>query len=103
MDPMILITPQQLQLIVEKAVRAVLDERKQAEQASVAGPISIEQAGAYLNLSVSTLYRYTSQRLIPHHKPGKNLYFYKEELDGWLLENKKLTRTEIESNGLPRY
>jgi excisionase family DNA binding protein len=94
MDPMILLTPDQLQTIVETAVRKVLDE-KQRLTASPSGPLTIKEASAYLHLSLPTLYRYTSRRLIPHQKTGKLLCFNKEELDQWLGEHKKLTKKEI--------
>lgn len=51
----------------------------------------------YLDLSESHLYKLTSQRLIPHFCPqGKKLYFNRHELDGWLQQNRKVTRDEIE-------
>jgi excisionase family DNA binding protein len=98
MDPLILTTPQQLQLLVEKAMRNVLEEKQFiAATKSREGPITIKEASAYLNLTVSTLYRYTSQRLITFHKPGKNIVFYKEDLDRWLVSHKKYTKAEIEA------
>lgn len=96
MDQFILLSKQQLQEVVESALRKVLDEKKQ-DVPNGEGPLTISQAADYLNLSITTLYRYTSQRRIPHHKPGKNLYFYKAEMDQWLIEHKKLTRKEIEN------
>jgi excisionase family DNA binding protein len=98
MDPLILTTPQQLLLLVEKAMRNVQEEKQFIPTAqSREGPITIKEASAYLNLAVATLYRYTSQRLIPFHKPGKNLVFYKVVLDRWLVSHKKYTKAEIEA------
>ena len=97
MSPIILINPEELKSLITAAVKAALSERSLPEgKASTEGPLSIEQAAAYLNISLSTLYRYTSQRLIPHHKPGKVIYFYREELDAWLQGSRKLTRKQIE-------
>lgn len=41
-----------------------------------------------MGVSESLLYKLTSSREVPHYKPrGKMLYFNKEELDQWLLQN----------------
>lgn len=65
--------------------------------------LTVSEAAEFMNLATQTLYGYTSKRLIPFVKRGKKLYFQKEELEKWLLEGKKLTKAEIESNvGLNR-
>lgn len=47
------------------------------------------EACQYLGVSESLLYKLTSTKEIPHYKPrGKMLYFSKEELDNWLLQNR---------------
>ena len=49
------------------------------------------QTAQYLSISHSHLYKLTSQRKIPFHKPsGKYLYFFKDELDLWITNNSKL-------------
>lgn len=58
-----------------------------------------EEACAYLGISESLLYKMTSNREIPHYKPrGKNIFFAKEELDAWLLQNYEPTVAEVLSN-----
>ena len=53
--------------------------------------LNLNQAAQYLSISNSQLYKYTSQRKIPFHKPaGKYLYFFKGELDLWIINNSKL-------------
>ena len=50
--------------------------------------LNLNQAAQYLSISHSQLYKYTSQRKIPFHKPaGKYLYFFKHELDLWIINN----------------
>ena len=93
MDEMILINSAKLQNLLEEAIRKVLKETEPAYNDYP--PMTIREASQYLNLSVSTLYRYTSQRLIPHHKPGKQLYFLRDELDQWLSDHRKSTAKEI--------
>lgn len=51
-------------------------------------PFNFVQVAQYLSISHSQLYKYTSQRKIPFHKPaGKYLYFSKDELDEWICRN----------------
>ncbi len=53
--------------------------------------LNLNQTAQYLSISHSQLYKYTSQRKIPFHKPaGKYLYFFKQELDEWIVNNSKL-------------
>lgn len=53
-------------------------------------PLNFVEAAQYLSLSHSTLYKLTYQRKIPCHKPtGKVLYFFKCELDEWIVKNVK--------------
>ena len=55
--------------------------------------LSIDEASAYTRLTVSYLYKLTSTQEIPHYKPrGKMLYFNRDELDQWLLQNRVKTR-----------
>ncbi|HEX7414178.1 MAG TPA: helix-turn-helix domain-containing protein [Bacteroidia bacterium] len=42
--------------------------------------LTIKEAGAFLHLSVPTLYGYVSRAAIPVSKQGKRLYFSKQEL-----------------------
>jgi excisionase family DNA binding protein len=59
--------------------------------------LSFDEASVYTGLSKSHLYKLTSTGGIPCYKPtGKKLYFDKDELDEWLLRNKKLSQDEID-------
>jgi excisionase family DNA binding protein len=58
--------------------------------------LNFNEACAYLDVSLSHLYKLTSSRQIPHFCPqGKKLYFKREELDQWLLRNRQTTNQEI--------
>lgn len=57
--------------------------------------MTVKTVAAYLDLSVSGIYKLTSSRDIPHSKRGKRLYFDKIEIDKWILENKCLTNKDI--------
>ena len=59
--------------------------------------LNFDEAAVYTGLSKSHLYKLTSTGGIPCYKPtGKKLYFNKEELDEWMLRNKKLSQDEID-------
>lgn len=59
--------------------------------------LNMVEAGRYLELSLSHLYKLTSTGMIPHYKPnGKKLYFKRSELDAWLLRNRATTKDEID-------
>jgi excisionase family DNA binding protein len=60
--------------------------------------LNFEQTVTYTGLKASYLYKLTSTGEIPYYKPnGKLIYFSREELDQWLMQNRKATREEIES------
>ena len=65
-----------------------LEEIKNLLRRKDTAPLNFVQAAQYLSISHSQLYKYTSQRKIPFHKPsGKYLYFFKHELDAWIHQN----------------
>lgn len=53
----------------------------------------------YLGVSESYLYKLTSANKIPFYRPtGKLIFFKKEELDAWLLQNRQATTGEIQQS-----
>jgi excisionase family DNA binding protein len=59
---------------------------------------NVLEAAKYLSLSPAYLYRLTCRRLIAHYKPGKKIYFKKDDLDAWMLRNKKESIEVIAKN-----
>lgn len=60
--------------------------------------LNFGEVAAYTGLSKSYLYKLTSAGGIPCYKPqGKHIYFDKQEIDQWLLQNRKATNQELES------
>ena len=56
---------------------------------------TFQEACMYIGISESMLYKLTSGKEIPHYKPrGKMIYFAKEDLDEWLLQNYEPTVDE---------
>ena len=59
--------------------------------------LNFSEVKLYTNLSESYLYELTSSGGIPCYKPnGKQLYFKKQEIEEWLLSNKKVTNIELD-------
>lgn len=57
-------------------------------------PLNTVETSRYLSISLSHLYKLTSQRKIPFHKPnGKHLYFFVDELDEWITSTPLSGRT----------
>jgi excisionase family DNA binding protein len=60
--------------------------------------LNFDEVATYTGLSKSYLYKLTSTGGIPCYKPqGKYIYFNKPEIDKWLLQNRKATTNELES------
>jgi excisionase family DNA binding protein len=59
--------------------------------------LTFEEAAQYTGISKSTLYKMTSQKIVPHYKPtGKLIFFEKDELDQFLLSVRIKPQAEIE-------
>lgn len=60
--------------------------------------LTFDEACVFSGLSKSYLYKLTSAQKIPHYKPsGKLIYFNREELEAWLLQNRVSTSDELEN------
>jgi excisionase family DNA binding protein len=60
--------------------------------------LNFDEVATYTGLSKSYLYKLTSSGGIPCFKPqGKHIYFNKQEVDSWLMQNRKATTRELDS------
>ena len=60
--------------------------------------LNFDEVTAYTGLSKSYLYKLTCSGGIPCYKPqGKRIYFNKQEIDQWLLQNRKATSKELDN------
>ena len=51
--------------------------------------LTIAEASEFLELSASRLYKMTSNKEIPHYKPGgKKIYLNRNEIEGWILNSR---------------
>ncbi|AKD04359.1 helix-turn-helix domain-containing protein [Pontibacter korlensis] len=72
----------------------LLQERQNPQH--VEEMFTVEQAAAFLNLTITTLHRKVSSRQIPSNKSGNRLYFYKSELEAWIKGGRKKTLAELQ-------
>ncbi|WP_025146868.1 helix-turn-helix domain-containing protein [Pedobacter jeongneungensis] len=56
---------------------------------------NIQQAADYLKVSVQSIYAKVSRLEIPVRKPGKRLYFSKQELRSWVDNSRRKTAAEL--------
>ena len=65
--------------------------------------LTLEEACDYTGISRSYLYKLTSTGMIPHSKPsGKLIYFEREELEHWLMQNKKFSDSDLSKSDNPK-
>lgn len=57
--------------------------------------LNVRQASEFLGLAVPTIYSLTSNRILPHSKRGKKLYFNKSELLAWVQSGKRKTTSDL--------
>lgn len=77
----------------KEEIKKQLEEIKTLLRKQDDKPLNFNQAAEYLGFSHSYLYKLTSRKIIPTHRPtGKMLFFSKAELDDWIFSSKKSTR-----------
>lgn len=102
---LIITTPADLEQLIKTVVERVVSDHfqvKNKDDPDLTYPaiMGTEQAASFLGISESTLYRYTSKRLIPYHKRYQKLYFKKADLQQWVEESKKNT---VNNNNYIKY
>ena len=59
--------------------------------------MSVTEVADYVGVTRAQIYKFTSEKAIPHFKPrGKLLYFDRAEIDDWLKQNRVKTIAEVE-------
>lgn len=76
-----------------------LDERLSRIERLLIGTkkiLTFDELVEYTGLSKSYLYKLTASAIIPHSKPnGKVLFFDKDKIDKWLLDNEIKSKDEL--------
>ena len=80
-----------------KNVRDELSSIKKSLNKDVSGPIGVKSAAQHLEVSQQKIYLEVEEGDIPHYqdRPGSKIYFFREELDQWVKEKKRVSKTEI--------
>jgi excisionase family DNA binding protein len=89
------LSQEELKKLIKESVREVLDEDKKNDPHTTPYLLNIEQAAAFLQISVQTIYGYTSKRMIPFIKRGKKVLFVRADLEKWFMEGKKKSVAEM--------
>ena len=59
--------------------------------------LTFDEGCEFTGLSKTYMYKLTHQSRIPFFKPhGKNIYFSREELEKWLMQNSVKTKDQID-------
>jgi len=58
-------------------------------QSSAKRIMTVDEVAVYLGVSRSCIYRWTSQRILPHSKvhSGKIIFFDRQKINKWALQN----------------
>ena len=57
--------------------------------------MTVKDLSSYLNIPVSSLYKWVSEKRIPHYKLRERLRFRREDIDAWM--EKDCYREEVPS------
>jgi excisionase family DNA binding protein len=97
----ITINKETLSDLIQSAVKAALTEFKRTaslQQEPYDDLLPAEEAAAFLDIKLSTLYYKTHHREIPFMKRGKKIYCSRNELLQWMGQGRQYTR--MESNNM---
>jgi excisionase family DNA binding protein len=99
MTKIIVMSPEELEELMKSTVRTVLTEFKPGSQSRPEDRLfmNCDEASNYLGISKPTLYGWVHDRKIPSMKVGKRLAFEKSIIDEWILNTRRKTIDEIET------
>ncbi|MDR6941397.1 helix-turn-helix domain-containing protein [Mucilaginibacter pocheonensis] len=86
--------PQAVSLLLEKVQRieALLEGQ---QNPAIPEMMDVSEAADILKLSVAALYSKVCRGEIPYYKPGRRLYFKKDELVAWMSKTRRKPNFEI--------
>lgn len=64
--------------------------------------LNVGDVALLLGVSESRVRHLAAAKEIPHYKPNGKIYFAKEEIEKYLLRNRRATKAEIESEAATR-
>ncbi|WP_435356606.1 helix-turn-helix domain-containing protein [Emticicia sp. SJ17W-69] len=93
---LVLTTPQELQTLITDAVNVAVRQISLPQKIdSLPEFLTIQEAAAFLNLAVPTLYSMVNRGDISYIKKAKKLYFLRENLSMFLLSGQRETKKSI--------
>lgn len=96
--------PEVVRQLFEKVERIeTMLQNLQFEEKGDSQLLNVTEAADYLKISTGALYTKVSRKEIPVSKPGKRLYFNKNELKEWIQQGRKKTLEEISRENKQRY
>lgn len=89
MQEFIITTPEQLDEIVQQAIKKALPENREEKPPKIPDTCSVEQALSFLlengyKLSKSKLYKLTAKKILPFRYFGRRIIFSRDELLKWI-------------------
>jgi len=90
-------------MIQNNSIKTILNDMLELMKHSTAKKIlSVEEVARYLGVSPSCIYKWTSQRIIPHSKVqnGKILFFDRQKITRWALQNEVPTYDHLKEQAL---
>ena len=76
------VSKNEIKQLIEKAVEKAIRDKLKDEKEQTTAFLDVNQAAEFLGIAKATLYGKCSEKLIPHFKKGKKLYFDQKELIG---------------------
>lgn len=71
-------------------------QKKETIPSTLKSVLRAEEVAELIGISKGYLYKLTSARQIPYYKPrGGGIYFKREEVEQWMLRNRRATREEL--------
>lgn len=88
--------PGTIQTPMIEAIQAQLNRIESYAALAAKKVLTMDDAALLSGFSKSTLYRLTSEKVIPHYKPnGRIIMFDRAEFEGWLKTNRVAPESEI--------
>lgn len=82
-------------------IKEQLDRIEQYAQLAAKSVLNVKEASIILGTSEQTVRRMVRERDIPAYKPNVNrLYFKKNDLENWMLQNRSKSKAELESEAI---
>jgi excisionase family DNA binding protein len=79
-------------------VRDELSSIKKSLSIDESGPLGVKEAARYLKVSTQKIYLEVEEGDIPFYQdgPGSKIHFFRDELDQWIKQKKRISKKEIQ-------